>query len=68
MQLILINRPELLGREATDHLLPSPDLCLLLNENPDWDTLGESRGLAAPGELHLADMMGEVWTIMLFLC
>ena len=59
--------PELLGREATLHLLPSCVLCLAPPPapppappqlNPTPDTLGESRGLASgcgtvEGEWHL---------------
>ena len=67
--------PELLGRLATLHLLPSPDLSLPpapacpepVDQNPALDTLGESRGLtpALLGEWQRA-RMGLVCTIMLF--
>ena len=64
---VMCRYPELLGREATLHLLPSCVLCLAPPPapppappqlNPTPDTLGESRGLASgcgtvEGEWHL---------------
>ena len=60
---VMCRYPELLGREATLHLLPSCVLCRAPPPappqlNPTPDTLGESRGLASgcgtvEGEWHL---------------